>query len=419
MAPKKKTPQPAAPSAPARQAAAPARTPAAPARTPAAPSSRPAPASRPQAQGPAWNANLSANSPKAVAVNNAAADLINRAATAGSEAEANRLISQAQALAAGGSGSPGLLDLISRQARGIESRFTAAGPTTPTTTETASNDDGYMRDYYAGMERQRQQNAIAVVQSLLNQYGLSSLYNTIVGYIQEGYDADTVMVLIRTTPEYKKRFPAMEALAQKGRAISEAEYINYETLASGLERRYGLPESMLMGKVTDLLVNEVSMTELNDRVVLASAAAIQAPQDVKNIFSQYYGIGQGGMTAYWFDPDIATPLLEKQYASALIGTEAARQGIGIDVYGAQNLQSLGITTEEARQGFGQVAAQRELTTGLGETLSQQQLIGANLAGDQQAQQALQRVQGSRTGAFQGGGGFAQGQGSVALGSASR
>jgi hypothetical protein len=292
-------------------------------------------------------------------------------------------------------------------------------PTPGDTTDTEYDPDRFMREYYARLDAQEKRNATETVKGLLEQYGLSSLYTTIVDYIQQGYDANTVMVLIRTTPQYKARFPAMEALAKKGRAISEAEYINYETLASGLERRYGLPESMLTGKVTDLLTNEVSMTELNDRVVLASAAAIQAPQDVKNTFSQYYGIGQGGMTAYFLDPDIATPLLEKQYASAQIGTEAARQGIGIDVYGAQNLQSLGITTEEARQGFGQVAAQRELTTGLGETLSQQQLIGANLAGDQQAQQALQRVQGSRAGAFQGGGGFAQGQGAVALGSAAR
>lgn len=298
---------------------------------------------------------------------------------------------------------------------------TGGGPTTtsdtPTTTETASNDDGYMRDYYAGMERQRQKNAIAVVQSLLNQYGLSSLYNTIVGYIQEGYDADTVMVLIRTTPEYKKRFPAMEALAQKGRAISEAEYINYEQTASGLERRYGLPTGMLMGNVTKLLTNEVSATELNDRVLLASSASIQAPTELKQQFQQYYGIDQGGLTAYFLDPDVATPLLEKRYASALIGREAAAQGIGLDVYGAENLQGLGITQEQARTGFGEVAGARELTTGRGETVTQGELIAGTLGQDEAARQRIERTRQSRAARFQGGGGFATGEGRVALGTA--
>jgi hypothetical protein len=278
--------------------------------------------------------------------------------------------------------------------------------------------DKYMREYYAQMERQRQQNAIAVVQSLLNQYGLSGLYNTIVGYIQQGYDADTVMVLIRTTPEYKKRFPAMEALAQKGRAISEAEYINYEQAASGLERRYGLPSGMLMGNVTKLLTNEVSATELNDRVLLASSASIQAPTELKQQFQQYYGIDQGGLTAYFLDPDVATPLLEKRYASALIGREAAAQGIGLDVYGAENLQGLGITQEQARTGFGEVAGARELTAGRGETVTQGELIAGTLGQDQAAQQRIERTRQSRAARFQGGGGFATGEGRVALGTAS-
>lgn len=285
------------------------------------------------------------------------------------------------------------------------------------TTDTEYDPDKYMREYYERMDRERQQNAIAVVQSLLNQYGLSGLYNTIVGYIQQGYDADTVMVLIRTTPEYKKRFPAMEALAQKGRAISEAEYINYEQAASGLERRYGLPEGMLMGNVTKLLTNEVSATELNDRVLLASSASIQAPTELKQQFQQYYGIDQGGLTAYFLDPDVATPLLEKRYASALIGREAAAQGIGLDVYGAENLQGLGITQEQARTGFGEVAGARELTAGRGETVTQGELIAGTLGQDQAAQQRIERTRQSRAARFQGGGGFATGEGRVALGTA--
>lgn len=270
----------------------------------------------------------------------------------------------------------------------------------------------------AAQEALRQKNAIATMQAALNQFGLQSLYNTVVDFIKNGYDAEAVTVLIRTTPEYKQRFPAMEALTQKNRAISEAEYIAYEQQAAGLERRYGLPEGMLMGNVTKLLTNEVSPTELNDRVLLASSAAIQAPQDVKDTFKNYYGIDSGGMTAYFLDPDVATPLLEKQYASSIIGTEAARQGVGIDVYGSENLQSLGITQDQARQGFGTVAASAGLSAGRGDTVSQQQLIAGTLAQDQKAQQDIQRAVGGRLGRFQGGGEYiSQGGQNVGLGSA--
>lgn len=270
----------------------------------------------------------------------------------------------------------------------------------------------------AANEARRQQNAIATLKATLESLGMNSLYDRVVGFVKEGYDPDAVMVLIRTTPEYKTRFPAMEALAKKGRAISEAEYISYEQTAAGLERRYGLPSGMLMGNVTDLLTNEVSASELNDRVLLASAAAIQAPDDIKNTFQQYYGIDQGGMTAYFLDPDIATPLLEKQYASAVIGTEAARQGIGINAYGAENLQSLGISQEQARTGFANVAASRGFTEGRGDIVTQETLIQGQVAGNEQARKDIERVAMGRLGRFQGGGEFLQTQqGVVGLGSA--
>lgn len=267
-------------------------------------------------------------------------------------------------------------------------------------------------------EQNRQRNAINTIKGVLESMGMMSLYNRVVGFVQEGYEPDAIMVLIRTTPEYKARFPAMEALTAKGRAISEAEYIAYEQTASGLERRYGLPEGMLMGSVTQLLTNEVSASELNDRVLLASAAAIQAPREVKDTFRQYYGIDDGGMTAYFLDPNKATPLLEKQYAASLIGTEATRQGVGIDVFGAENLQSLGITQEQARTGFGNVAASRGLTEGRGDTVTQETLIQGQVAGNEQAQREIERAAQGRLGRFQGGGEFLQTQqGVVGLGSA--
>lgn len=281
-------------------------------------------------------------------------------------------------------------------------------PVVPTGDDTGDEKDPY-EEYFKQQEAQRQRNAIAAVRAMLDQYGLSSLYNVIVGYVQEGYDAETVMTLIRTTPEYKQRFPAMEALAKKGRAISEAVYIDYERGAASLEQRYGLPKGMLMGNVTKLLEGEVSTSELNDRVALASSASLQAPQDLRDTLSNYYGIGQGGLTAYFLDPGVAMPLLEKQYATAQIGTEALRQDVGIDVGVASQLQELGVTQQQAQAGFGEVSRQREFMSGRGETATQRTLIMGNVAGEQAARQQIERIGAGRVGRFQGGGGFIGGQ----------
>lgn len=274
----------------------------------------------------------------------------------------------------------------------------------------------YEREMFALQENRRKQNAIATLRGVMDEFGLQTLMAKIEQYVVDGYDADAVMVLIRTTPEYKQRFPAMEALAKKGRAISEAAYIEYEKAASGLERQYGLPAGMLMGNVTELLEKEVSTTELNDRVLLAASSAYQMPAEFRTQFQEYYGIDSGGLTAYFLDPDLATPLLQRQFGAAAIGSEAARQNVGVQVGLAEELQTLGITQEEARTGFGEVAARRGLTEGRGDVVTQEQLIRGGLVGDEAAMQQIERAAGARVGRFRESGGFvASERGVVGLG----
>lgn len=300
--------------------------------------------------------------------------------------------------------------------------------TTPITTSGVSDSDLQRQADNAAMERQlqqqqfereaRQSEIIGSIQALFAQYGLASLGDKIVQYAKQGLSADAIAIALRATPEYKQRFPAMEALANKGRALSEAEYIEYERTAGQLEQRYGFPQGLLSNSVTDLLTNEVSAAELNDRAILASAAALEAPEDIRITMQQYYGIDQGGLAAYFLDPDLSIPLLEKQYASSVIGTEAARQGIQIQAMGAEELQGLGISQEEARTGFGQVARMGSFTEGRGDVVSQQQLISGKFSQNEEAQKAIERAQKARAGRFQGGGGFAATQqGVTGLGSA--
>lgn len=283
---------------------------------------------------------------------------------------------------------------------------------TPTTviqtTEAPAYDPfAFQREQAALMERRRQINAIESLRGVMKEYGLESLMGRIESYVKEGYEGPAVIALIRTTPEYKQRFPAMEALSKKQRAISEAAYIEFERNAAQLERAYGLPAGML-GKdtVTNLLTNEVSARELEERVNLAAAGAFQAPPELRQTFSQYYGIDSGGLTAYFLDPNKALPLLTKQYAAAQIGTEAEMQDFAIGVGLAEQLQEFGVSQEQARQGFAETSRRRGFTQGRGDVVSQEQLIQGTLMGQQEAVQAIERVQRGRTGQFEQGGGFA-------------
>jgi hypothetical protein len=208
-------------------------------------------------------------------------------------------------------------------------------------------------------------------------------------------------------------------LASKGRAISEAAYIEYERNAAQLEKAYGLPSGIL-GKsaITGLLTNEVSAKELENRVTMAAAGAYQAPQELKDTFLQYYGIDSGGLTAYFLDPEQALPLLNKQFVSAQIGAEAQMQDFAIASGMAESLQERGITQEAARQGFADVARQRGFMQGRGDVVTQEQLVEGTLLGEQEGVKAIERARKARTGAFQGGGAYVATQGGVSgLGSA--
>lgn len=276
--------------------------------------------------------------------------------------------------------------------------------TTPQTTDTP-DPDAWAKAQADEQERRRKKNAIAAMRALMSEYGLDSLMNKITSWVQEGYNTDAIQAMIRTTSEYKERFPAMEALAKKGRALSEAEYIAFERNAAQLQRAYGLPEGLLsQSVVTDLLTNEVSARELEQRVTMAATGALQAPAELKQTFRDFYGIDEGGLTAYYLDPDKALPLLEKQYASAQIGTEARLQQLDVGMGMSERLAEFGITREQARGGFANVAQRQSLTQGRGDVVTQQQLIGGELMGQQDAQQALRRAQGARLGRFAGGGG---------------
>ena len=112
--------------------------------------------------------------------------------------------------------------------------------------------------------------------------------------------------------------------------------------------------------ITNLLTNEVSGRELEERVTLAAAGAFQTSPEMRDTFQRFYGIGGGALTAYFLDPDKALPLLNKQYASSQIGAEAAMQNVTIQARLAEEITEAGIGREEARAGFGRVAGMQSL-----------------------------------------------------------
>ena len=281
--------------------------------------------------------------------------------------------------------------------------------------------DERMRDEQRAYEREtRQREIIGSLRAAFADYGLGDLFPEIERFARQDLTEGAILLELRKTQAYKNRFPAIEALARKNRVITEGEYIAFERNAAQLERAYGLPAGMLDSRdtVANLLTNEVSARELEERVTLAAAGAIQTSQEMRDTFKRFYGIDSGGLTAYFLDPEKAMPLLNKQFVSSQIGAEATMQDINIGSQLAEQLTESGIDREQARQGFGQVRQMRGLSAGRGDVASQEQLIGATLQGQQDATESVRRAQAARVGRFQqGGGAITSQQGVTGAGSA--
>ena len=250
-----------------------------------------------------------------------------------------------------------------------------------------------------------QNRVIGTLKAAFSEYGLDGLYGQITKWARQDYSADAILLELRKTKEYKDRFPAMEALSKKGRGITEAEYIAFEREATRLEREYGLPAGML-GKdsVTDLLTNEVSAKELGERVVLASNASQQVPDEMRTQFAKFYGVQEGDLAAYFLDSDRAMPLLERQYAASNIAGQGLIQGVDTTKDIAEDLFEAGVTTEGAREGFGRVARDKTLTQGKSNSISQESLTRGTFGESDYAKQ-INRARNAEVGQYAGGGSF--------------
>lgn len=267
--------------------------------------------------------------------------------------------------------------------------------------------------------------AKASISATLDQYGLGSLADQAWQSYLKGVPIEQIMLDIRSSKEYQARFPAMAQLQKEGRAITEQQYIDYERTAAQLFTAHGLPKGFYdtPKDIADLLVGDVSATELDKRLGEAQVLAYSAPQEVRDTFQRYFGVqGAGNLTAHYIDPTLTEPILAKQLTQAQIGAEAGLTGFGqLTSEQAARLADLGVTESTAGQGFNNLASLGQVTsTNLaGETaLTPDQLLAAQFAGDTGVQQKIKARQQARVAQFQAGGGYtASNAGTTGIGNA--
>ena len=256
------------------------------------------------------------------------------------------------------------------------------------------------------------------------QYGMGDLVADVKEFIMAGISPSEFTLRLRETPAYKTRFKANEGRVKAGlAAITEAEYIGLEDQYQNIMRNYGLPESYYSkGKYgtqegfQKFIENDVSATELEDRIMTAQQRVVNAnPEVMASLKAFYPGITNGDILAYTLDPKNALTDIKRKVTAAEIGGAATQAGLKTGMERAQELGAAGVTKEVAQKGFRTVAevAPRggELAAMYGESpytqqTAEQEVFG--LAGSADAAKQRKKLVGLERAEFSGQSGKAKG-----------
>lgn len=260
----------------------------------------------------------------------------------------------------------------------------------------------------------RERNVYQSVLALFRQYGLAELADLILQYAREGYDGNTISLLLQETEPYKRRFAGNERRRQEGLAVlSPAEYLALERSYEQIMRSYGLPPGFYdqQSDFHEFIGLDISPAEIAERVRQATTLVNDANPEVRAALAQWYPeLSSGDLIANFLDPKKALPLIDKKVKAAEFGGAAKRHGLDVgDRARAEQYASLGIDKEKANAGFSEISGflddtskiARRFRSKYGQAEAEQEIFG----GLASARRKRERLYDSEEALFSGRGGF--------------
>lgn len=295
----------------------------------------------------------------------------------------------------------------------VAPRFIASDGTVFTDSTSYQEYQDYLND-----KRTNRQSAFDLLYEQFSSYGLGSLVEPLRGLIKDpSVSSSEFTIRLRQSDPYKKRFAANQKRIDRGlAAISEAEYLSLEDQYQNIMRNYGLPESFYRKDTLgtqkgfeDLIGFDVSAAELEDRVQQAAIRVTNAAPEVKRALTEFYpGITEGDILGYVLNPENALTEIRRKITAAEIGAGAMQAGLRTNVGRAEELARFGITAEQARSGFQQIASGVERGRQLaaiyeeipyGQETAEQEIFG--ITGAPEARRKRQRIIKKEEAAFSG------------------
>lgn len=269
---------------------------------------------------------------------------------------------------------------------------------------------------YDRLANPKLKSAYLALKTEFDKFGLSTLAPKIFNYIQNGFNSDTISLMLQQSPEYQNRFSGNAIREKAGlRILSPAEYLSVEQSYRQLMSQSGLPGGFY-DKPSDFAAwigKDVSPQEAKERIDMAKNATAAASPEVKQALKTYYGLDDAHVTAHFLDSKAAEPVLQNQIAAAQVG--AAAKESGLDVTGksiAEEAALRGVSYQQAQQAYSNISGflghAMELAHIYGQQYNQQTAEQEALLGQGAAKVAREKLSKTAEADFGATGGVAQG-----------
>jgi len=289
---------------------------------------------------------------------------------------------------------------------------------TTNTTNTANTFTNPLDTTVADQKKADRTSAYNLLYSEFDKYGLGSLVSDIKNYlIDNTFDPSEFSIQLKNTPAYQKRFAANADRIKAGlSALKPAEYIALEDQYQSLMRNYGLPDTYtargdlgIQEGFNKLIANDVSATELEDRIATAQQRVVNAdPNVLKTLKAFYPDITNGDILAYTLDPKNAIDMIKRKVTAAEIGGTQYGAGLNTSEAAAMALAKAGVTQGQYAQAAPFISQATERGTQLADIYGQgtydqatAEAEALNLAGGAQAAAKRKKLTGLETAAFGG------------------
>ena len=252
-------------------------------------------------------------------------------------------------------------------------------------------------------------------QNYLNQFGLQGLTTTdgrdfLSAMVTDSWTPERIQAELTNTPAFHQAFPEYQAAIKAGNPMTPTDILNYRTTVTSLFKNAGLPQGYYDSPddFVNLVSNNLSPAELQTRVRDGYAQVANAPDAVKQAFSDYFGVnGDHYLAAFMLDPTKGTELIQKNIQTAMIGGGAKQVGLNVSQQQAEDIGANKLSDYQLKSGLREAGQLKPLSTeSISETndITDADILKGSLGVG--SSEATQRRQQERSAAFKGGGGGA-------------